>query len=286
MNIVAVIVARMTSKRLPGKPLLNLGGKSNFERHVERVRLVPSINGIYLATARSSDNDVLVEKAEHIGIKIYRGEEEDIVGRFEGVAKASQADLLVRINCDKPLFCFDILKEAIANYNGEDYDFLPNDVLKGVGHELISARAIREIHKHYSGTAVAQLMRQRPHEFKFKIQKVDNIYRRPEYRLDLDTVEDYELLSIVFEKHNRDDIITSRDAIAFLDDNPQVALINQHVQDKNVNSYSDLLEDKNIFSIVSNQNGKYIVVDRTGRHIPYSEFLRYVNEKERWVLQA
>jgi spore coat polysaccharide biosynthesis protein SpsF len=283
MKAVAVIVARMTSNRLPGKPLLALGGKTNIERHVERLHFINGLSETYLATAKSEENDPLVFEAKRLGLKVYRGEEEDIVERFEGVAAVSGADVLVRIGCDKPFFCFDILQKALNEYDGEDYVYLPRNVLKGVRHELISSRSIQEIHQHYRGTAVAQLMRQRPHQFRIKIQQVDKVYERPEYRLDLDTPEDYKLLNSIFDHFPSESLIHSRDAIAFLDDNPELALINREVQEKNVNLYSDLLEEKNVFNIVVDDNGRYVVFDRMGDHIPYLEFNSLVHDKKRWT---
>ena len=181
------------------------------------------------------------------------------------------------------MFCFDILQKSLDEYAGEDYVYLPSNVLKGVRHELISARAIREIHKHYFGTAVAQVMRQKPHQFKIRIQQVDQVYRRPEYRLDLDTSKDYQLLSAIFDHHESGNVIHSKEAIAFLDDNPELALINGGVQEKNVNLYSDALEEKNIFNIAIDDNGGYLVLDRMGQRVSFLEFLKVVNDREKWV---
>ena len=282
MKAVAVVVARMTSKRLPGKAMARLGGKSNIERHVERLRLVSSISEIFLATSRSSENDELVAEAKRLEIQVYKGEDEDIVERFEGVGKISNADVLVRTSCDKPLFCFDILKSTLEEYNGEDYVYLPKEVMKGVSHELISVSAINKIHEHYFGTAVAQLMREKPHQFDTKCHNVDKVYCRPEYRLDLDTPEDHEMLCHIFDDYDSNHIIHSKDAIAFLDDNPEVAFINRYIEEKNVNSYSSDLETKPIFRVVTNPQGKYIVVDRIGEQIPYLEFLRIVEDPQKW----
>ena len=133
-NIVAVINARMTSTRLPGKSLLPLGNKSSLERHVERVRTCDQIDRIYLATTRAPDNDELVGEALRLGIDVYRGEDEDIVERYEKIATLAGADALIRIGCDKPLFCFDILRETVANYDGEDYLIMKeSDILAIIG---------------------------------------------------------------------------------------------------------------------------------------------------------
>ena len=140
--------------------------------------------------------------AEKLGIEVYKGEDEDIVERFEQIGKISRADVLVRVGCDKPLFCYDILRSTLEDYSGEDYVYLPKDVMKGACHELLSVSAITEVHKHYFGTAVAQVIRETPHRFRIKCQSVNKIYSRPEYRLDLDTPEDYKMLSYMFDQYD------------------------------------------------------------------------------------
>ena len=59
MKIIATIEARMTSIRLPGKVLLQAAGKPMLEHLVNRLRAVPSLNGIVLATTINQTDDEL-----------------------------------------------------------------------------------------------------------------------------------------------------------------------------------------------------------------------------------
>ena len=56
MKNVAIINARMTSSRLPGKVLKDLKGKSVFFHHVERMKKSNRVEKIYLATSKSDEN--------------------------------------------------------------------------------------------------------------------------------------------------------------------------------------------------------------------------------------
>ena len=79
MKIVATIEARMTSSRLPGKVMLLAAGKTMLEHLVNRLKQVKSIDEIVLATTTNTDDDCLIEEAIRLGIRSFRGSEEDVI---------------------------------------------------------------------------------------------------------------------------------------------------------------------------------------------------------------
>lgn len=283
MRIIGVITARMTSNRLPGKAILDLAGKPSIERHIERLRKVNGISDIFIATSKSSENKPLFEQSERLGVNIYAGSEEDVVERFISIGKLSDAEALVRIGCDKPLFCYELLQRNINDYRGEDYVYFKKEVIKGATHEILSLNALCEVHKYYRGTAIAQYIREHPHKFNIRPVDVDSIYKRPEYRIDLDTEEDYRMLKTLFEDLRGEQPIPTSKALMYLDDNPQVALINRNVREMNVNLYSLSLEDKPVFKVMMNENGKYLIYDRMGDFVDYKEFVECILDEKRWV---
>src|SRR5437879_499011 len=100
MKIVATIEARMTSSRLPGKVLLPVNGRPLLEHLVRRLRAATSLTDIVLATTVNPTDDVLVSFAREIGIKCFRGSEDDVMGRVVGAAAAAEAELVVEITGD------------------------------------------------------------------------------------------------------------------------------------------------------------------------------------------
>ena len=103
MKIVATIEARMTSSRLPGKVLLPVQGKPMLYHLVNRLKAVPSINEIVLATTINSTDDVLIDFAKQESILSYRGSEEDVMSRVIGAAETADADVIVEITGDCPI---------------------------------------------------------------------------------------------------------------------------------------------------------------------------------------
>lgn len=68
-NVAATIEARMTSFRLPGKVLLPALGEPMLLHLVRRLRAVPSLDEIVIATTINVSDQPICEFAEHHGIK-------------------------------------------------------------------------------------------------------------------------------------------------------------------------------------------------------------------------
>jgi spore coat polysaccharide biosynthesis protein SpsF len=103
MTTVATIEARMTSSRLPGKVLLEANGKPLLGHLVQRLKAVPSIDKICLATTTNSTDDVLVDFAYKENISVYRGSESDVLSRVVGAAESVGATIIVEITGDCPI---------------------------------------------------------------------------------------------------------------------------------------------------------------------------------------
>ncbi len=103
MMMVASIEARMTSSRLPGKMALPLGGSTVLGVLIDRLKLVPELDDIVLATTSDPTDDVLQSIAEDRGIRVFRGSVNDVLGRVRGALDLVGADVCVEITGDCPL---------------------------------------------------------------------------------------------------------------------------------------------------------------------------------------
>lgn len=126
MKIIATIEARMTSSRLPGKVLLPAAGKPMLEHLVNRLRAVPSLHGIVLATTVNSTDDELEIFAKRIGIDYYRGSEEDVMARVIGAAESIGADVIVEITGDCPIIDPQIVEQTIRVFMANQADYVSN----------------------------------------------------------------------------------------------------------------------------------------------------------------
>ena len=126
MKFVATIEARMTSSRLPGKVLLPANGMPLLGHMVRRLRAVPSLDDIVLATTVNATDDVLVTFARDFGIRCFRGSEDDVMGRVIGAAEFATADVVVETTGDCPLIDPEIVETVVRTFKANDAAYVSN----------------------------------------------------------------------------------------------------------------------------------------------------------------
>lgn len=148
-----IVFARMSSSRLPGKMLLELGGKSLLERVIERARCVDS--KVVLATSGNVEDDALVNAASAIDVPVVRGSLDDVMGRAVQAAGEHSFDAFARLCGDRPLFPIDdmrrgtsVMLESIEQ--GRPADLIsthtPEPVPAGLTTEIILTAALARAH--------------------------------------------------------------------------------------------------------------------------------------------
>ena len=125
MNV-ALIQARMGSSRFPGKVLEDLAGRPMLWRVAERVRRARSVDKVVIATTDHEIDDPIAEFCEREGISCFRGSEQDVLDRFYRAAKATGADIVVRITADCPLIDPAVIDKVVARFAGGDCDYVCN----------------------------------------------------------------------------------------------------------------------------------------------------------------
>jgi len=122
-KVVAVIVSRMGSSRLPGKALMDIGGEPMAGRIIERVGKSPSVDEVLIATSTLPEDDPLEEFAQSRGIRCFRGSPDDVLGRITEAARFADADVVLDLMGDNPLVHSGMVEDVIAFFRSEDCDF-------------------------------------------------------------------------------------------------------------------------------------------------------------------
>jgi spore coat polysaccharide biosynthesis protein SpsF len=139
----------MGSSRLPGKALIPLAGKPLIWHMMDRLRRVPGLSALVLATTADTRNDPLVALAEREGYMVVREEREnDLASRFAKVVEATGADVVLKTGADCPLIDPEVLTGMKDRFLAEgDADFVTNRMNwsfpLGLSADVASARAIR-----------------------------------------------------------------------------------------------------------------------------------------------
>ncbi len=115
-KLVAVVEARMTSSRLPGKVLMEAGGRPLLQLLLERLGRVGRIDEIVVATTKRPTDDPIVALVEKLGVSCHRGSEEDVLGRVCDALRAYGAEVCVEVTGDCPLVDPAIVNEVLDAY--------------------------------------------------------------------------------------------------------------------------------------------------------------------------
>jgi len=230
------ITARLKSKRLPFKVIKPILGKPLIEWLVERLKRC-EIYPVVMMTSTNQQDTPLVEIAKKNKIDYFQGSEDDVLLRMRDCAREFKVDLIISVTADDPLKEPIFIKEIVQKYLDEKFDFceiegLPN----GCESYAVSKKALEKVCKikNDSDTEIWGDYFRKSGIFKCTVIKVkdQNIFR-PQYRVTVDTPEDFKLVSKIFAILLKEkEYFNVYDVCKLLDGNPNLVKINSHVQQK------------------------------------------------------
>ncbi|OEF98877.1 acylneuraminate cytidylyltransferase [Vulcanibacillus modesticaldus] len=243
MKIVAIIQARMNSTRLPGKVLKSVLNKPLLEYQIERIKRSKLLDEIVIATTVKEVDLPIIALSKRLGIIYFRGLEADVLARYYGAAKKFQADIIVRLTSDCPIIDPQIIDRVIEYYllHQNVYDYVSN-ILKrsyprGMDTEVFSFESLEKAH--FQATKPFEREHVTPFIYKhpelFGLGNVASKEDLSQYRLTVDTPEDFQLIKRIIEHlYPLDQNFTLFDVIKLLDKIPELAQINMGVKQKDL----------------------------------------------------
>ena len=149
MKTIAILQARVSSTRLPGKVLAPILGEPMIARQVERIRRASRIDHLVIATSNDPSDDPLAACAEAEGLTVYRGSLDDVLSRFVDVISAHAPDTVVRLTADCPLTSPSVIDAVIDHFMESDVDYCSNTLTPtfpdGLDVEVVRARVLTEV---------------------------------------------------------------------------------------------------------------------------------------------
>ena len=127
---VAIVQARMGSKRLPGKVLADLDGRPALEFMLERVRRASNLDAVWVATTTEREDDKIERLCEELSVSCYRGPVDDVLKRYFETAQAAGADLIVRLTSDCPFAEPGLIDSAVNAFTEASCDYLSNVIVR------------------------------------------------------------------------------------------------------------------------------------------------------------
>lgn len=232
--IPCILQARLGSTRLPNKILLPFyGEESILSIIINKLRKLPNTD-VILATTDNERDSPLVDIAKSHQVKLYRGSESDVLGRFIGAAREYGANRIIRICSDNPFIDIESLKTLLkeSECSNTDYiSFLVNGKPSikthfGFWAEFTTLDALEKVqaatqesiyHEH-----VTNYIYTHPDQFRIKWLKTPDILNgRNDIRLTIDTFQDFTDAQAIYEKYITDNM-TIEELVAYLDKNPEI----------------------------------------------------------------
>ncbi len=231
--ILAVLQARSSSSRLPGKVLKPILGKPMLERQIERILRASKIDKLVVATSDDSGDDVIAQMCQKIGVDCFRGSLDDVLDRFFQAARPHRPDHVVRLTGDCPLADPSVIDAAIQFAIEGKYDYASNTLQPtypdGLDVEVCRFDKLEQVWR--SATMKSQrehvtpYFYQNPHLF-----KLGSLTRQPDLsalRWTVDNADDFALITSVFESlYPGNPAFGTNEVLAYLNSRPELSKLN------------------------------------------------------------
>ena len=237
---VAVIVARSNSKRLKKKAYLKVNGKYLIDHLIKRAKLSKKIDVIILCTTKKNDDDKLIEIAKKNKILFFRGEDQDVLRRMiNGLKKIKNIASVIRITGDDIMVDPYYIDKSISEHNRLNADYTSSKKLpSGTEVEVFNYRLLKLILNYSQDSSGSEYLtnyvKDNKEFFKTVEIKIDKKHKL-NYRLTIDTIEDYVLVKKILKymkKVKKEYNYTLNDIKKFFIKYPKLSKINKNVIQK------------------------------------------------------
>ena len=239
--MIAIITqARINSSRLPNKIFLEVLGKPFLHYHIRRLKKVGV--PIIVATTNNGSEKPIIDFCSNNNIFYYCGSETDVLARYYECAVKYNLTAIIRVTSDCPLIDPDIILKGLNLFlskadNKTVYvsNALERTYPRGMDFEIFSFDLLKEAYE----KAVDPSDREHvtPYIWKNKssvhLFHEKNLKDNSHYRITLDTEEDKNLLTALFETYDAQNLNCS-DIVSILNKNPALVALNAHIEQKKV----------------------------------------------------
>ena len=226
----AIIQARMTSSRLPGKVLLDLHGEPMIIQQLQRIERATSLSDLVVATSTDPSDDELADELSKRGYQVERGPLDDVLARFTTVIDRYQPQDIVRVTADCPLISPVVIDQVVHAYLEAEVDYCSNTLTPtypdGLDVEVVRATVLQEVARrstdpHEREHVTLGIYR---HPEKFQLLNVTDPEGRDhsDLRWTVDSPDDFEFVSWIYrEIAQTQPDFDYPDALSFVEANPE-----------------------------------------------------------------
>jgi glutamate-1-semialdehyde aminotransferase/spore coat polysaccharide biosynthesis protein SpsF (cytidylyltransferase family) len=232
--IAAIVQARMSSTRLPGKVLADVVGHPMLWHVIRRLRRARLLDQIVIATSQGSADDAIARFCEQEGVCCFRGSENDVLDRYYRAARACSADVVVRITADCPLLDAAVVDKVVHRFLDGGYDYVSNAMRytypDGLDTEVFSFSALERAWRGAVKPSEREHVTPYLRAWKFRICNVENEeVLPPNLRWTVDEPADLEFIRRVFAAFAGAEYFGMKEVLNFLNQHAAVQALNSSV---------------------------------------------------------
>ena len=232
--VVAIIQARMSSTRLPGKIMADIAGRPMLWHVVNRVNQAKMVDKVVLATTTKKTDDPVADFCAANGITCFRGSEIDVLDRFYWAARENLAYTVIRITSDCPLTDPDVIDRVVTKLQESGSDYAANCIRytypDGLDVEVFTFEALkkawREAKKPTEREHVTPYIR---FSNRFTVCSVEQNKDLSAQRWTVDEAADLEFVRQVYAHFAPKRNFCLKDVLGLLRDKPELSEINRGI---------------------------------------------------------
>jgi spore coat polysaccharide biosynthesis protein SpsF len=250
MSVNAILQARFSSTRLPGKVLKRIVIIPMLALQIERIKTAKLIDKIIVATSIEQSDDGISELCKRLSIPCFRGSLDDVLDRFYHATICFPSDHIVRLTGDCPLIEPKIIDQVIALHIKEKADYTSNCFTPclpdGLDVEVFTNKALMQSWKQAKKPSEREHVTQyiRNHNELFTLADYQHSPDLSIHRWTVDEPSDFELVKKIYQSlYPSKKNFTMEDILALLKQQPDlIELNNQH--SRNEGLAASIVEDK------------------------------------------
>jgi spore coat polysaccharide biosynthesis protein SpsF (cytidylyltransferase family) len=215
--------------------LKEIQGNTLLDIHIERILKSKKITKLKIASTNEDKSEEIIKIATKHNIETYRGSINDVLERFYFCLKNEYVDYVVRITSDCPLIDPKIIYKVIDVCLSSNYDYVSNTLIPtypdGMDVEVFKFSALEKAY--HEATLKSDREHVTPYIWRnssvkggklFSSFNVTNKHDYSNYRLTVDTLEDFQVIKALIESKGINK--GWKEYISFLDKNPNIKRLN------------------------------------------------------------
>jgi len=237
MTTAILITARLKSTRLPEKVIRPIHGRPMICHMLDRLKLAQRPQKIIICMSTVAQDDPLEEIAVQESVYCFRGHPDDVLLRLTHAADQFSVDTVISCTADNPFVDPEYIDRLVDFHLEHGYDYSKSSGLPlgAFAYALSHQAMVRACEiKAETDTEVWGGYFTETGQFSWGVMQVDDpSVRWPELRLTVDTLEDFELVTRIFDElYKPGQVFSLAEIVALCRRRPELVAINAGVKQK------------------------------------------------------